>query len=200
MNRNVIVLTVVVLVVTGMLIGGKYLSRTSRPQPGGADGGRLVQGASAPDFALKRVDGSVLHLSDFRGKAVLLNFWATWCPPCKVEIPWFIDLQKQYGPQGLQVIGVSMDDESPDKVAAFGREMSMNYPIVMGSDQLADQYGGVEGLPTTFYIGRDGKIVKKVAGLVSESEVEQGIRAALQQGTPAAATRSPQTARTAAKR
>ncbi len=137
-------------------------------------------GSSAPDFALNTVDGKQVKLSDLRGKAVLLNFWATWCGPCKVEIPWFMELEKQYGPQGLVVVGVAMDDDAKDSVPKFAQEMKMDYTVLLGTNQVADQYGGVEGLPTTFYIGRDGKIVRKVAGLASHSEIEDDIKAALQ--------------------
>lgn len=183
MNRNTVVMVVVILVVTGMLVAGKYLVRQSGPTVAAGD----VKGRPAPDFQLKELDGRILRLSDLRGKAVLLNFWATWCAPCKVEIPWFIDLQKQYGPQGLQIVGVSMDDSGNDAVAKFASEMGINYPVAVGDDKLADAYGGVQALPTTFYIGRDGKFVSRVYGLVSHSEVESNIRAALGQGQAVAA-------------
>jgi thiol-disulfide isomerase/thioredoxin len=131
-------------------------------------------------------------LTDYKGQVVLLNFWATWCPPCKIEIPWFVDLQKQYGPQGLQIVGIAMDDGNPrDDIAKFTREMGVNYTILLGNDKVADAYGGVEALPTTFYIGRDGKIVSRIFGLVSHHEVEENVRAALQQGPAVAQKWSP---------
>ncbi len=176
MNRNSVVIVVVILAVTGMLVAGKFLVRGSRP---GLSASAGVKGQLAPDFALQDLNGQTVRLSDLRGKAVLLNFWATWCPPCKVEIPWFIDLQKQYAAQGLEIIGVSMDDSGPDKVASFARQMGINYPVLIGNDKVADLYGGVQALPTTFYIGRDGKFVSRVYGLVSHSEVESNVRAAL---------------------
>ena len=176
-------IVVVVLVIAGMLIAGKHLTR---PQPPGArlsGSNTAIKGKDAPDFQLTGVDGKTIQLADLRGKAVLLNFWATWCPPCKIEIPWFVDLQKQYGPQGLQIVGVAMDEGNPrDAIAKFAKEMGVNYTMVLGNDKIADAYGGVEALPTTFYIGRDGKIVTRVFGLVSHSEVEDNIRAALKQG------------------
>lgn len=185
MNRNTVVIVVVILVVTGMLVAGKYLVRQSGGAVSAAAG---VKGQPAPDFVLKDLNGNTVRLADLRGKAVLLNFWATWCAPCKVEIPWFIDLQKQYGPQGLQVVGVSMDDDtSRAAVVKFAREMGINYPILIGDDKTADAYGGVQALPTTFYIGRDGKLVNRVYGLVSHSEVESNVRAALGQGQAVAA-------------
>jgi peroxiredoxin len=142
-----------------------------------------LQGQPAPDFSLTEVDGKTVKLSDFHGKAVLLNFWATWCEPCKIEMPWFVDLQKKYGPQGLQVIGVAMDDASPKEIGEFAQKMSVNYPVLVGKDAVGDQYGGIPYLPSTFYISRDGKVVDRVYGLVSRSEIENNIQKALgQQG------------------
>src|SRR5205807_1286836 len=113
--------------------------------------------------------------------AVLLNFWATWCEPCKIEMPWFVDLQKQYGPQGFQIIGVSMDDDAEKAVPNFTRKMSVNYPILVGTEKVADLYGGVEGLPTSFFIDRSGKIVGREAGLISESRIVDNIKKSLSQ-------------------
>jgi len=185
-NRTTVLIAILILVVTGMLVAGKFLVR--QPGPGSLAAAGSVKGHPAPDFELTDLSGKTVRLSDLRGKAVLLNFWATWCPPCKVEIPWFIDLQKQYGAQGLQIVGVSMDDAKPAAVAKFTQEMGINYPVLMGNDKIADLYGGVQALPTTFYIGRDGKFVSRVFGLVSHGEVEDNIRAALKQGQTMAAS------------
>src|SRR3954468_20055077 len=103
-------------------------------------------GMAAPDFKLASLDGKQVKLSDYRGKAVLLNFWATWCGPCKIEIPWFMELEKQYGPQGLVVLGVAMDENAKDVVPTFAQERKIDYPVLIGTEQVADQYGGVEGL------------------------------------------------------
>lgn len=180
MKRDVIVIAVVVLVIAGMLIAGK---RLSKPQTAGASisgSNTAIKGKVAPDFQLKDLDGKTVRLADLRGKAVLLNFWATWCPPCKIEMPWFVDLQKQYGPQGLQIVGVAMDDgDAHDAVAKFAKEMGLNYTVLLGNDKIADQYGGVDALPTTYYIARDGKIISRVFGLVSHKEIEDNVRAAL---------------------
>jgi peroxiredoxin len=193
LKRDAIVIAVVVLVIAGMLIAGKRLTRPPAPAASLSGSNAAIKGKDAPDFQLKGLDGRTLRLSELRGKAVLLNFWATWCPPCKIEIPWFVELQKQYGPQGLEIVGVAMDEGHPrDAIARFAQDMGVNYTMLLGDDKVADAYGGVEALPTTFYIGRDGKVVSRVFGLVSHRDVEENIRAALKQGgTVAQNGRSP---------
>lgn len=160
----------ILVTVVGLMV---YASTRTTPQHGAS------ASIQAPDFALQDLNGKTLRLSDLRGKAVVLNFWATWCPPCKAEIPWFIDLQKHYGSQGLQIVGVSMDDGGRDSVAAFAKKMGINYPVLLGNGEVGDLYGGVSALPTTFYIGRDGKVLQYVPGLLSHYEVEKNIKAAL---------------------
>jgi len=118
---------------------------------------------------------------------VVLNFWATLCAPCKIEIPWFVELQKQYGPQGMEIVGVAMDENpKAEKIGAFAKEEGINYTVLIGSDAVADLYGGAEVLPTTFYIGRDGKIVARAFGLISHSEIEKNIQSSLKQGAQVA--------------
>jgi thiol-disulfide isomerase/thioredoxin len=111
-KRDPIILIVVAIVISLMLVFGIQKTRHGAPPNSGN-----MQGKAAPDFSLASLDGSTLKLSDFRGKAVLLNFWATWCEPCKIEMPWFVELQKKYGPQGLQILGVAMDDSSAKDIA-----------------------------------------------------------------------------------
>ena len=120
-----------------------------------------------------------MRLSDFRGKAVLLNFWATWCGPCKIEMPWFVELQKEYGPDGFQIVGVAMDDSSKDDIAKFAQEMGVNYPVLLGKEAVGDAYGGVPALPESFFISRDGKIVDKIIGLRGRAEIEDSIKKAM---------------------
>src|SRR5271167_455970 len=150
----------------------------ARKRPGVA-GEHITQSTVAPDFSLEALDGKTLRLSDLRGKAVLLNFWATWCGPCKIEMPWFVDLQKQYGSQGLQIVGVAMDDASKEDIGKFAKDMGVNYPILIGKESVGDQYGGVPALPESFLISRDGKIIDKIIGLRGKSEIEDAIKKAL---------------------
>jgi thiol-disulfide isomerase/thioredoxin len=174
-KRSPLVLVVVAFVVALMLYFGYHQARRS----GGSLTTRLKQSSPAPDFSLESLDGKTTRLSDFRGKAVLLNFWATWCGPCKIEMPWFVDFQKQYGTQGLQIVGVAMDDASKEDIGKFAKDMGVNYPILIGKEAVGDQYGGVPALPETFLIARDGKIVDKIIGLRGKAEIEDAIKEAL---------------------
>ncbi|MCU1283771.1 MAG: alkyl hydroperoxide reductase [Acidobacteriales bacterium] len=184
--RNAIVLTIVAIVVAAMIYTGARNSRASAADPRVQAQDAALQGdlkgKTAPNFELATLDGKKMSLAELKGKAVLLNFWATWCGPCKIEMPWFVDLQKQYGPQGLTIVGIAMDDSSNEDIAKFAKEMGVNYPILKGKEAVGEAYGGVLGLPTTFYIGRDGKIVDQSAGLVGRKEIEDNIKAALAQG------------------
>jgi peroxiredoxin len=171
-KRDPVVVIVVAMVVSLMLVIGINLSR-KQTRPAAVPEGK---GETAPDFTLQTVDGKTVHLSDFRGKAVLLNFWATWCAPCKIEMPWFVDLQKTYGPQGLQIVGVAMDDASPKDIEDFAKEMGVNYPVLIGKETVGDAYGGVQFLPETFYIDRNGRVVDRAFGLKGRGEIEDDIK------------------------
>src|SRR5580693_8492078 len=174
-SRNPLILVVVALVAALMLYFGYHQARRT----GAGSVPRLTQSTVAPDFSLESLDGKTLRLSDLRGKAVLLNFWATWCGPCKIEMPWFVDLQKQYGSQGLQIVGVAMDDASKEDIGKFAKDMGVNYPILIGKESVGDQYGGVPALPESFLISRDGKIVDKIIGLRGKAEIEDAVKKAL---------------------
>jgi len=131
---------------------------------------------NAPEFALKDVNGATVRLSDYRGKVVLLNFWATWCDPCRMEIPWFIEFEQKNKDRGFAVIGVSMDDQGWKVVKPFLTEMKVNYRTVVGNDMIAQLYGGVESLPTTFLIDREGRIASAHLGLISKSVYQNEIQ------------------------
>ena len=189
-KRNPLALVVVAVVAAAMLYFGFHMARRSGPAPP-----PITKSGPAPDFTLQSLDGNSMRLSDLRGKAVLLNFWATWCSPCKIEMPWFIELQKQYGAQGLQIVGVAMDDSSKEDIAKFAKDMGVNYPVLLGKEEVGDAYGGVPALPETFFIGRDGKIVDKIIGLKGKAEIEDSIKKALDTravSSQAAASEQPQ--------
>jgi cytochrome c biogenesis protein CcmG/thiol:disulfide interchange protein DsbE len=127
---------------------------------------------AAPDFELKDADGRPVRLSDYRGKVVLLNFWATWCGPCTVEIPWFVEFERRHKDQGFAVLGISMDEDGWEAVRPFMSHLGINYRVLMGSDEVSRRYGGVDSLPTTFLIDREGKVAKVHVGLVSKGRYE----------------------------
>jgi thiol-disulfide isomerase/thioredoxin len=128
----------------------------------------------APDFTLPQLEGKDLRLSSYRGKVVLLDFWASWCAPCREETPHLIELQQKYGDRGLQIIGVSMDD-SPDPARAFYQQFHMNYPVVMGNAKTGERYGGVLGLPIAFLINGDGRIYAKHIGATDPAIFEKEV-------------------------
>jgi cytochrome c biogenesis protein CcmG/thiol:disulfide interchange protein DsbE len=134
------------------------------------------------NFVLKDPDGKDFNLASQKGKVILLDFWATWCPPCKVEVPWFVEFQQKYGPQGLVVIGVSVDDPAA-KLKPFAQQYKVNYPLLVGEgrDDIKGPRGfnAAWGLPKTFVIGRDGKICKTHIGLSVKEHFEQQIKSLL---------------------
>jgi thiol-disulfide isomerase/thioredoxin len=141
------------------------------------------KGSLAPDFSLKNLsDGKDVRLSSLRGKAVLVNFWATWCEPCKIEMPSLVDLQKKYGPQGLQIVGVAMDDADDKEITTFAHKMGVNYLVLRGTEKVGDLYGGIDHLPMTYYLDRSGKVVDETLGMAGEATFEEAIKRALAQG------------------
>ena len=145
----------------------------------------------APNFTLEDLSGKKVSLSSYRGKAVLINFWATWCGPCRLETPWLVQLRNKFAPQGFEILGISSqgDDATPkqtaqwaqDKAAVekFAKAEKMPYPVLLGGDSIAQPYGGVEDLPTSFYVNRKGIVVAVQMGITSESDMEAKIRKAL---------------------
>ena len=142
----------------------------------------------APEVTLKDLEGKDLSLSQYKGKVVLVNFWATWCEPCQVEIPWLIEIQQKYAAKGFTVLGIAMDEEgakvvtpwvSKERFDVNGAKSQMNYPIVIGNDAAADKFGGLLGYPTSVLITRDGKIVKRITGIISSEEISKSIESQL---------------------
>ena len=132
----------------------------------------------APDFQLKDANGQTFHLADYKGKVVLLNFWATWCGPCKIEIPWFAEFEREYKDRGFAVIGIAMDDEGWPVVKPYIDRRQMNYRVAVGSPEVEQLYGGGEGiesLPTTFVIDRQGKVADVHIGLIGKSDYKDEI-------------------------
>lgn len=124
---------------------------------------KSLVGKAAPQFTRQDLSGTRISLAALRGKVVLLDFWATWCAPCQIEMPRFVQWQSQYGPQGLQIVGISMDDD-PAPVRALTRKLKLNYPIAMGDEKLGELYGGVLGLPLAYLIDRKGVIRARFQG------------------------------------
>ena len=174
-RRNPMALVFVAIVAAGMLYFGFHMARRSGVDhaPG------IGYGTPAPNFTLQTLDGKNLSLADLKGKAVLVNFWATWCGPCKIETPWLVELQNEYGSQGLQVVGVAMDDSGKDEIEKFAKDMGVNYPVLIGKEAVGDAYGGVPALPESFFVSRDGKIVDRIIGLKGRAEIEDAVKKAL---------------------
>ena len=158
----------------------------------GAPNGKSAAADSArpdePAVTFKNLDGQDVPLASLKGKVVIVNFWATWCEPCRVEIPWMIGFQQKYADKGFTILGVAMDEEGKSVVQPYvqktqfdvdGHSTTMNYPIVLGNDELAEKFGGLIGFPTTIVISRDGKIQKRYIGLADEGDLEKEIKGLL---------------------
>lgn len=165
-------------------------------QPGQADSGddsammdpgAKLRGKAAPGFTLKDLDGKKVSLADYKGRPVLVNFWATWCAPCKVEMPWFEELRKQYAAQGFEILGLTDDaDAGKDVIAKVAKKIGVTYPILLTDGKVQTAYGGLDYLPMSFYVDRNGTIVEVTAGLGSKDEIEANIKKTIASGMTAA--------------
>lgn len=212
MKRNTIVLSVVLFILAIFAWAGwanwKYRQQAAEKRLASAAKGELVADASgnvpqyvsplkgkpAPGFTLQDLSGKKVSLADFKGKALLINFWATWCGPCKVETPWLVELRNQYAAKGFEVLGISAegDDLQPsdkegwakDKaaIAKFVKEEKMPYPVLINGDSISKPYGGIDAMPTSFYVDRSGNVVNVQLGLTSKDDMEANIRKTLGEG------------------
>ncbi len=171
----------IVIVAVALIVGAVYLNK---PKDSGTASSQEVpaenavmetpgDGKLAPDFALTSTDGKTIRLSDYRGKVVVLDFWATWCPPCKAEIPDFIRLYSQYQKDGFQMLGISLDQGGLSDVKPFMKDYGINYPIMLGDNQVVAAYGGIRGIPTTFVIDKKGYVRAAFEGYRSASVFEK---------------------------
>ncbi len=209
MRRNTIVLIVVVFILAIFAWAGwanwEYRKQAAEKQQAETPQGVLVpapgtgepeyvtplNGKPAPAFALQNLSGSKISLASYKGKAVMINFWATWCGPCQVETPWIVELRDKYAAQGFEVLGVDTegDDLQPGDKAGWAKaetnankfvtEMKVPYPVLLDGDSISNEYGGLDDLPTSFFVDRSGKVVAASVGLTSESDIEGNIKKAL---------------------
>jgi thiol-disulfide isomerase/thioredoxin len=187
--KKVLLILVTVMFLIGVTWKLDKATRVKVKVPGtGAPKSDVVAGTPAPEVTFKDLDGKDVPLSSYRGHVVLVNFWATWCDPCYIEIPWLIEMQQKYGSKGFTVLGIAMDEEGKSAVVPFlakerfnvnGQKLPMNYPIVLGNDDVATKFGGLLGYPTSFLISKDGKEIKKIQGLISYEEITKAIESQL---------------------
>jgi cytochrome c biogenesis protein CcmG/thiol:disulfide interchange protein DsbE len=167
--------------VSGLLLHG--FSSRETPSAGLVSASFKAAGdrKTAPDFMLADSSGKAVRLSDFRGKAVLLNFWATWCAPCKLEIPWFVEFERNYGHRNFAVLGVSMDEDGWKAVNPYMEAVKVNYPVVIGNDEVSKAFGGIESLPVTLLIDKAGRIASVHVGLCGKGDYEAEIKTLLEE-------------------
>jgi cytochrome c biogenesis protein CcmG/thiol:disulfide interchange protein DsbE len=187
MKKTLLIVATVVALIAGTYFADK--ATRIRPKAENAVPKTDLRGSEPePEVTLKELDGKDVPLSQYKGKVVLVNFWATWCDPCRVEIPWLIEMQEKYGAKGFVVLGIAVDEEGKSVVAPFvekerwdvnGQKLPMNYPIFIGNEETEDKFGGLLGYPTSILISRDGKQIKRVTGIISYDEISKAIEAQL---------------------
>lgn len=159
-----------------------------RKAPAAKESGATSGPAPEASMVIPTLDGMQATIDQYKGKVVLVNFWATWCQPCQIEIPWLIEFNQKYGPKGLVILGVAMDDEGKKVVEPFvqkqhftvnGKSEQMDYTILLGSDKIADKFGGLIGLPTSMLYSRDGKKVKTIIGLINYDDLSKALQSQL---------------------
>ena len=186
MKKTLTVLVTVAALLVAVILADRATRRHAAPR--GAAPDSISVGVPAPDFTVKNLQDQNVSLSQYKGKVVLVNFWATLCAPCREEIPLLIALQEKYGPQGFTVLGVAMDDEGKQVVAPYfekerfpvaGTPRQMNYPILIGTDDVAEKFGGLIGFPTSVLVSRDGVQVKRITGQLNDEDIDQAIKSLL---------------------
>ena len=208
MKRNTLVLFVVLFILATFAWAGwanwEYRRQATERVLASAARGELVlsqadgaphldsplTGKPAPAFTLEDLNGKKVSLADYKGKAVLINFWATWCAPCKLETPWLVELRNQYAAQGFEILGISADDldrddaqklaEEKKEIAHFAAQMKIPYPVLIDGSSISQPYGGLDVLPTSFFVDRKGTVVAAQLGLTSKDEIEENIKKSLE--------------------
>ena len=202
LRRRIAVIGLMVVAITLMIWAGVHNARERRRQQQEQDSARVMlipdkgeaaaaddgsnpapklQGKPAPGFTLVDLEGKKVSLSDFRGKPVLVNLWATWCGPCKLEMPWFQEFSQKYAGQGLVILGVAADDAGKTAIASTAKKLGVTYPILLKDDKIEDAYGGADYIPESFYVDRSGKVMLATAGISDggqggKDEIEANIK------------------------
>jgi len=181
-KSTLIILSGLVLVIAGLILikpqAGPKTERAVPKEiaPQEAPAVKKTGFKTAPEFSLKDIGGTEKKLSDFKNKDVIIDFWATWCPPCRAEIPHFIELYEQYKDRGLEIIGIALDSNGERVVPAFVSSNKINYTILLGNEEVGNLYGGIAAIPTTFVLDRDGNIRKKYIGYKEKTVFENDIK------------------------
>ena len=209
MKRNTLVFSAVLFILAAFAWAGwanyEYRKQAAERMLASAGQGELASdtsgapqfvpsllGKPAPQFTLEDLNGNKVSLAGYKGRALVINFWATWCATCKIETPWLIELRNRYAAQGLEVLGISADDidrgdpqklsEEKREIARFVQQMHMPYPVLIDADSISMPYGGLDALPTSFFVDRNGTVVAAQLGLTSKDDIERSINKALGTG------------------